>query len=73
MANFIEMGYIMGFPNLFMAEMDRVWVLQGPFPTHDWKFSAETDGIHNVGTEIEQRKFLWRGGSLLSIFGDDSG
>lgn len=73
MAYFIKMGYIMGFPNLFMAEMDRVGVLQGPFLTHDFKFSVETDGIHDVGTEIEWRKVLWRGGTLLSIFGDDSG
>lgn len=46
------MGYVIGFQNLFKAEMDRVGVLQGPFPTHDWKFNAETDGIHDVGTEI---------------------
>ena len=73
MAYFIEMRYVMGFPNLFIAEMDRVGVLQGPFPTHDWKFSVETDGIHHVGTKIEWRKVLWRGGSLLSIFSDDGG
>ena len=45
----------MGFPNLFMDKMDRVGVLQGPFPNHDWKFSAEIDGIHDVGIEIELR------------------
>lgn len=63
----------MRFPNLFMAKMDRVGVLQGPFLIHDWKFSAKTHGIHNVGTKIEWRKVLWRGGFLLSIFGNDSG
>lgn len=73
MSYFIEMRYVMGFPNLFMAEMDRVGVLQGPFPTHEWKFSAETDGIHDVGIEIEWRKVFCRGGSLLTILVDDSG
>lgn len=34
MTYFIEMGHIMGLPNLLMAEMDRVGVLQGPFPIH---------------------------------------
>lgn len=67
------MGHIMGFQNFLMAEMDRVGVLKGPFPTHDWKFSAEKNGVHNVGTKIDWRKVLWRGGSLLSIFSDDGG
>jgi len=53
MAYFIEMRYAMVFPNMFMAKMDRVGVLQGPFPTHDWKYGIETDCIHDVGIEIE--------------------
>lgn len=73
MAYFIKMGHIMGFPNLFMAEMDRVGVLQGPFPNHGWKFSAEIDGIHDVRTEIEWRKVFCGGGSLLMILDDGSG
>jgi len=72
-AYFIKMGYIMGFPNLFMVEMDRVGVLQGRFPSHNWKFSAEIDGIHDVGTEIEWRKVLYGGGSLLTIVRNGSG
>jgi len=73
MAYFIKMGYIMGFPNLFMVEMDRVGVLQGPFPTHDWKFCAETDDIHDVGTEIEWREVFCGGGSLMTILSDGIG
>ena len=67
------MGYIMGFLNLFMAEMDRIGVLQSPFTAHDWKFSEKTYGIHDVCTKIKWRKVLCGGGSLLMILGDGSG
>lgn len=73
MTYFIKIRYIMGFQNMFMAEMDRVGVQQSPFPTHDLKFSVEIDGIHYIGTEIKWRKVLCGGRSLLMILGDGSG
>jgi hypothetical protein len=67
MTYFIKMGYIMGFPNLFVVEMDGVGVLQSPFPNPDWKFSIEIDDIHDIGTEIKWRKVPCGGGSLLTL------
>lgn len=69
---FIKMEYIMEFPNLFMARMDCLWILKGPFPTHDLKFSGEIDAIHYVGTKIEWRKVFCGGGSLLTMLVDGS-
>ena len=62
----------MGFPHLFVAEMDGVGLLQSPFPTHDWKLSTETDDIHDIGTEIKWRKVLYGGGSLLTVLRNSS-
>lgn len=72
MTYFIKMGYIMGFPNLFVVEIDVVGVLQSPFPTPYWKFSIETDDIHDIGTEIKWRKVAYGGGSLLTVLRNSS-
>jgi len=62
----------MGFPNLFVVEMNGLGVLQCPFSTHDWKFSIEIDDIHDIVTEIKWRKVLCGGGSLLMVLRNSS-
>ena len=65
MAYLVKMGYKMGFQHLFVTEMDEVWVLQGPFPTHNWKLSTNADRVHDISTHIKWRYYL---GSHEPIF-----
>ena len=68
MGYLVKMGYKMGFPQFFVTKMDGVWVLQGPFPAHNWKLNTKTDRVPNISTH----KKWWDGFrgdiSMLSIF-----
>ena len=53
--NLEEMWFKIGFPHIFVVDVNRKWILNSPLPSHKREFRTKGNKIHNISTHKKWR------------------